>query len=108
MNYNELWNDFSSSLFAHVKNLIKKAPYDKTFKAKVLGKISDDKYLILYKNIKYTASSNGAVNTGDIVHVCAPGNNWSELFILESSKGSIDVTSTIKIITAEEIASICK
>ncbi|MEY8338478.1 pyocin knob domain-containing protein [Lachnospiraceae bacterium 62-35] len=85
MNYNELWNEISNSLFTHVKNLISRAPYDKTFNAKVLKKLSDRKYQILYKNARYTARYNGLVNIGDIVHVCAPKNNWSELFILDGN-----------------------
>lgn len=100
MNYNELWNEISNSLFTHVKNLINKAPYDKTFKAKVLKKLSDGKYQILYKNARYTTRCNGLVNIGDTVHVCAPKNNWSELFILNGNHDKIKNTSLVNI-TAE-------
>ncbi|MEY8338480.1 hypothetical protein AALB16_10735 [Lachnospiraceae bacterium 62-35] len=93
MNYNELWNEISNSLFTHVKNLINKAPYDKTFKAKVLKKLSDKKYQILYKNAKYTAKYHGLVNTGETVHVCAPKNNWNELFILDGNQHFENINS---------------
>ncbi|MEY8338481.1 hypothetical protein AALB16_10740 [Lachnospiraceae bacterium 62-35] len=101
MNYNELWNEISNSLFTHVKHLINRAPYDKTFKAKVLKKLSDGKYQILYKNARYTARYHGLVIPGETVHVCAPKNNWSELFILDGNHDKIEDTSLANIIAED-------
>lgn len=60
---------------------LKHATYDKTFKAEITGKVSADKYKIFYKGNYHTAKSRAVYQSGDIVRVCAPENNWSDLYI---------------------------
>ena len=83
-NYDEIIKNIVSSLRENIQTLINRANFDKTFKAKVIGHINDNKYQILYKGQKHTVTSEVVLTTNQIVHVCAPQNNWSELFVLVS------------------------
>lgn len=84
MNYQEVIKSITITIFSQVQSLIKDAPFDKTFRARILKKISDDKYQIEYKGGKYTAKSSQSYNENDMVYVCAPMNKWEELFILSA------------------------
>lgn len=55
--------------------------YDKTFRAKVVDTKSNNKLIVSYKNKEYIVRNYGKVKIGDAVWVCAPGNNWDELYI---------------------------
>lgn len=82
MNYQEVIKSITTTIFSQIQSLIKEAPFDKTFRARILKKISDGKYQIEYKGGKYTAKSSQSYDENDIVYVCAPMNKWEELFIL--------------------------
>ena len=82
MNYQEVIKSITTTIFSQIQSLIKEAHFDKTFRARILKKISDGKYQIEYKGGKYTAKSSQSYNENDIVYVCAPMNKWEELFIL--------------------------
>lgn len=85
MDYNELIEHVAKSIVTETKKIIGKAPYDKTFKAKIIRQISATKYCILYKGREYTAKAKDFFYkpVGSIVWVCAPENNWKELYIEE-------------------------
>lgn len=65
-----------------VHKTIQQSKYDKTFKAQVIGKASEGKYRIRYKGKEYTASCQASLSSEQIVRVCAPQNDWSDLFIV--------------------------
>ena len=89
MNYNKIIDEMTSSIAEFLDSYLKnKAPFDKTFKAKVIGKISNERYQILYKGNKYTVSSSAPLSTDQIIRVCAPQNNWSELYVPTSGSTS--------------------
>ncbi|EXG87860.1 hypothetical protein K413DRAFT_4761 [Clostridium sp. ASBs410] len=69
---------------------IKTIRYDRTFRAKITSQISANKYKILYKNKEYPASCDIKAKIGDIVWVCAPRNNWDELYVQICSSFSLD------------------
>lgn len=73
----QLCRDFEKMLTNKLKNI----RYDKTFRAKILECISDGKYKVLYKNKEYLAKSDYSLDIGDLVWVCAPENNWNELYV---------------------------
>ena len=85
IDYTEIIKNIVSSLKENFKLLLKNANFDKTFKAKIVENISGNKYKILYKGKYYTAISENELPIDKIVKVCAPQNNWSELFIVNSS-----------------------
>lgn len=80
--YTEVLQKLAQAIKSMVQNELKYAKYDRTFKAIISKKISSVKYEINYQNRIYTATTSRECNVGDIVRVCAPQNNWNDLFIL--------------------------
>jgi len=78
--YNKIADDVAMLIDIKIKNINR----DITFKATVIEKVSDTKYKILYKKQYHTAWCLAKLVIGSTVHVCAPGNDWSELFINQS------------------------
>ena len=90
INYDEIIKSIVSSLRENIKMLINKSKFDRTFKAIVIGNIKGNKYQVLYKGEKYTVTSDVTLVTDQIVRVCAPQNNWSELFVVTNTTSSDD------------------
>lgn len=84
MNLIEVYNKIADDVAIFVENKVKNISRDITFKAQVVEKISDEKYKILYKKQYHTAWCLANLTIGSIVRVCAPGNDWNELFINQS------------------------
>ena len=89
VNYDEIIKNIVSSLRENIKILINKAKFDITFKARVIENVSGNKYQVLYKGEKYTVVSNITLTKNQIVRVCAPQNNWNELFVVMVEDGTI-------------------
>lgn len=64
-----------------VNQFISKAKYDVTFRAMVITKKDTNKYEIEYRGKRYVLQSRIPLTDGDFVTVCAPQNNWSNLYI---------------------------
>lgn len=88
INYNELIKNIATTLKDSFKSMIERANFDRTFKAKIIGKTNDGRYQILYRGNKYTVTSETNLYVDQIVNVCAPQNNWSELFVVSSKISS--------------------
>lgn len=84
MNYNEVIEELVKSIKQAIDGIKETLSYDKTFRAKVTEKINDRKYKILYCGTTYTVSSSILCEVGDFVRVCAPCNNWKDLFIIHN------------------------
>lgn len=63
--------------------------YNKTFRAQITGILDNGKYETLYKGKKYTVTCNRALTVGTWVWVCAPQNNWSDLFVAGDYSGTL-------------------
>ena len=87
INYDEIIKTIASNLRDSFKTLLSKAKFDRTFKATVVGNIKGNKYQVIYKGETYTVTSDVALSTDQVVRVCAPQNNWSELFVVISGSG---------------------
>ena len=87
INYDEIIKTIASNLRDSFKILLNKAKFDRTFKATVVGNIKGNKYQVIYKGETYTVTSEVALSTDQVVRVCAPQNNWSELFVVISGTG---------------------
>lgn len=82
-NYKKI-QDFVNDMLDYIQKSINKSSFDRTFRARIVKKISDGKYQIEWCGNKYTARSSQSYNENDIVYVCAPMNKWEELFILSA------------------------
>lgn len=56
--------------------------FDKTFTAEVKKKVGGSKYLVTYMGNELTVFSTVSLTVGSIVRVCAPQNNWNDLFVV--------------------------
>ncbi len=82
-----LINKITQSILENIKLALIKGQFDKTFKAKVT-EINNNNVKILYCNNIYTVSSSISCKVGDYVMVCAPCNNWDDLFVVTKTKPS--------------------
>ena len=84
--YVSFYKDFAETILTYVKKGIDtKSCSDKTFKCRITSKVND-KYQVLYCGNTYMVSSSIACEIDDYVRVCAPCNNWNDLFIVCKSK----------------------
>ena len=74
--------EFMENILSAMDRMISSSKFDRTFKAIVAGKVDDGKYKILYNGKEYTVSSSIVLQVNQIVYVCAPCNNWSDLFVV--------------------------
>lgn len=74
----------TSILKAVKKAVDKECHYDKTFTANVVGKDSDTKGWVSWKGEVYKVQSSVPFENGDLVRVCAPCNDFNDLFIVEN------------------------
>lgn len=81
MNYTELMKQLSENILTAVRSLIKTAPYDQTYKAKITEVVSATKVKIELNRQIHTATTSVSCDVGDIVVVCVPRNNWNELYV---------------------------
>lgn len=82
MDYNQLIYGIVEHIKEAIDTRIAQANVDRTFKAIIVGKVSNGKYEIQYQRKKYTVSANKSYSVGDVVRVCAPCNDWSDLFVV--------------------------
>lgn len=80
----QLVQDITKTILDSVRKALDNAKFDRSFKAKVVLKESNknNSYTVLYNGMYYSAISAYECAIGDIVRVCAPRNNWNELFIV--------------------------
>ena len=78
----EISNALSDAIFTVCNKIISSAKFDKTYKCRVLGKVSEGKYLIIKDNIEHIVSGVFEYNENDIVTVLLPENNWHHAVIV--------------------------
>ena len=85
MNYSQAIQKMADTITAQIHNMIKSKSYsDKTFTAKVTEIVNTSKCRVLYCGNTFTVSTTIPVEIGNIVRVCAPCNNWKDLYIVEN------------------------
>lgn len=74
-----------SSIYKIVRKIVKsESPCDRIFTAKVTEVISPTQCKVLYSGKTLTVSTVNSCKVNDLVRVCAPSNNWTDLFIVEN------------------------
>lgn len=84
MDYNEVLKIISKAVADFFNAKTSELPYDKTFTAKITSPDAQGVCQIIYNGKQHKAYSSISCNIGDFVRVCAPNNNWQELFIVEN------------------------
>lgn len=89
--------DYSKTIKQMTESMVeafgKKDQSDKTFTAKITV-VYGKKCKILYCGNTYTASSSISCSVGDMVRVCAPCNNWQDLYVIENKTASEKLLSS--------------
>lgn len=80
--YTDATKEIIDSILSGVKDGIEVLSNgDKTFKARIVELTSPARCKVLHNGVNYTVISNVYCEVGDLVRVCAPCNNWKELYI---------------------------
>ena len=78
----EISETLSDAIFTICNKIISKAKYDKTYKCRIVEKISDGKYLIIKDNITHVVSGSHNYEVNQVVRVLLPQNSWTDAFII--------------------------
>lgn len=78
----EISKSLSDVIINTSQKLIHDAKFDKTYKCRVISKVSDDKYVVMKDNVEHTVSSAFSYNVNDIVTVLLPENSWKDALIV--------------------------
>lgn len=80
--YTDATKEIIESILSGVKDGIEELSNgDKTFKARIVELTSPARCKVLHNGVNYTVISNVYCEVGDLVRVCAPCNNWNELYV---------------------------
>ena len=74
----------TESVLTTVKQLLRKEAFDKTFRARITAPPENGSCRIEYQGAVYPARCSAPLKAGDYAYVCAPQNNWSELFVIST------------------------
>ena len=92
MNYTELIQQMAETILTKVKQSLEEVKCDKTITATVDAVLSPTKVRILYNGMTYTAQTGIGCSANDKVRVCAPSNNWNDLFVTTNiTKGGSNI-----------------
>lgn len=78
----EISKALSDTIFTVCNKIITNAKFDKTYKCRVVSKVSDGKYIVIKDNIEHVVSSAYSYNVNDIVTVLLPQNSWKDATIV--------------------------
>lgn len=81
MNYSEIIDILTNTIADYFSSVKDTFSYDRTFKARVVSPPVNGYCKVLYNKKELRANTSIPCQAGDYVMVCAPKNNWSELFI---------------------------
>lgn len=81
MDINSIYQKLAEEISYVADKKDKEIKRDFTFGAQVTGVTDKGKYEIQYKGKTYSARCDIPLSSGAWVNVCAPQNNWSELYI---------------------------
>ena len=81
-NMKEISNALSDAIFTVCNKIISKAKFDKTYKCRVVSKVSEGKYIVMKDDIEHIVNSVFTYNIGDIVTVLLPQNSWTNATIV--------------------------
>lgn len=78
----EISNALSDAIFAVCNKIVETAKFDKTYKCRIVRKVSDSKYVIMKDNVEHTVIGKNTYEINQFVYVLLPENNWNNAIIL--------------------------
>ena len=83
----EISTALSDAIFTVCNKIISNAKFDKTYRCRVVDKVSDGKYLIKKDDVEHVVVANSKYESGEYVRVLLPLGNWKDAFIVYPQKG---------------------
>ena len=78
----EISNSLSDAIFTVCNKIISNAKFDKTYKCRIISKVSDNKYIVIKDNIEHAVIGKNTYEVNQFVYVLLPENNWANAIIL--------------------------
>jgi hypothetical protein len=78
----EISNALSDAIFTVCNKIVNSAKFDKTYKCRVISKVSDNRYIVIKDNIEHSVIGKNSYEVNQIVYVLLPENNWLNAIIL--------------------------
>jgi hypothetical protein len=78
----EISNALSDAIFTVCNKIVNSAKFDKTYKCRVISKVSDNRYIVIKDNIEHSVIGKNSYEVNQIVYVLLPENNWLNEIIL--------------------------
>lgn len=78
----EISNALSDAIFTVCNKIVNSAKFDKTYKCRVISKVSDNRYIVIKDNIEHSVIGKNSYEINQIVYVLLPENNWLNAIIL--------------------------
>lgn len=78
----EISNALSDAIFTVCNKIISSAKFDKTYRCRIVSKISNNKYIVIKDNTEHVVTGKETYETNQVVYVLLPENNWNNALIL--------------------------
>lgn len=78
----EISTALSDAIFTVCTKVINNAKFDKTYKCRVVSKVSDNKYIVMKDNTEHTVIGKNNYEVNQVVYVLLPENSWLNALIL--------------------------
>lgn len=78
----EISNALSDVIFTVCNKVINNAKFDKTYKCRIVSKVSDNKYIVMKDNVEHAVIGKNTYEVNQVVYVLLPENNWMNAIIL--------------------------
>lgn len=78
----EISKALSDVIFDVCHKIVSNAKYDKTYRCRIISKISDNKYIVVKDNVQHVVIGKNEYGIDQIVYVLLPENSWLNAIIL--------------------------
>ena len=79
---NDVSDVLSDAIITVCNKIVSKAKFDKTYKCRIIRKLSDNQYVVIKDGIEHTVYGRSNYEVEQIVRVLLPQNNWIDAFIV--------------------------
>lgn len=78
----DISESLTNAIFTVCNKAISNAKFDKTYKCRVVNKVSDNKYIVVKDNVEHAVDVSHDYETDQVVRVLLPQNSWTDAFII--------------------------
>ena len=84
----EVSNALADAIFTVCNKIISTAKFDKTYRCRIVRKVSNGKYAIIKDDIEHIVAGAYEYAIDEIVYVLLPQNSWKDAFIVCPQRGN--------------------